>query len=325
MTIYRAWGSALCQELDEQDRRDEAANDQALGLAAGPKGLPTAKAAREIQELKGHSKQRAEFIAWSRKRCTLQVDECEEAVAVKFAERDHVGKALGGHGLWHRAREPRQKKVSPIEQWVQLINRNLGQLRVANRRGKRPRNTAWLATRCSALQTSAKLLHSTRLHSSLHPSLELLGRKCWLKMGDPEKALADAESCTQVEPMNPKGWFRKSIRLHALQRYADAIPALLEAEKSEPSNAQVWDAIKMAQLMARKAVKAVFSVHVAGGNSVGSAGQNALVPKSLVGMGSLPAASLRVESEQDALRQMQAAEEAARAQRQQRLRLDQLP
>ena len=77
--------------------------------------------------------------------------------------------------------------------------------------------------------------------------------QCWLKMGDLEKALADAEKCTQVEPTNPKGWFRKGISLHAMQRYADAIPALLEAEKLEPSNKQVLDAIKMAQLMARKA------------------------------------------------------------------------
>ncbi|CAE7826166.1 HOP1 [Symbiodinium sp. CCMP2592] len=76
--------------------------------------------------------------------------------------------------------------------------------------------------------------------------------QCWLKMGDHEKACADAEKCTEVEPMNPKGWFRKGISLHAMQRYAEAIPALLEAEKLEPSNKQILDAIKMAQLMARK-------------------------------------------------------------------------
>ena len=26
--------------------------------------------------------------------------------------------------------------------------------------------------------------------------------QCWLKMGDPAKALADAEKCTEVEPAN---------------------------------------------------------------------------------------------------------------------------
>jgi len=76
--------------------------------------------------------------------------------------------------------------------------------------------------------------------------------QCWLKLGDLEKALADAERCTEVEPANPKGWFRKGMSLHAMKRFAEAIPALLEAEKLEPHNKQVVDAIKMAQMMARK-------------------------------------------------------------------------
>lgn len=77
--------------------------------------------------------------------------------------------------------------------------------------------------------------------------------QCWLKLGNPEKALEDAVQCTQVDPTNPKGWFRKGMSLHAMKRYPEAIPALLEAEKLEPNNKQVVDAIKMAQLMARKA------------------------------------------------------------------------
>jgi len=75
---------------------------------------------------------------------------------------------------------------------------------------------------------------------------------CWMKLGDHEKALADATRCSEVEPMNPKGWFRKGMSLHAMKRFSEAIPALLEAEKLEPSNKQVIDAIKMAQMMARR-------------------------------------------------------------------------
>merc|ERR1712130_745727 len=76
--------------------------------------------------------------------------------------------------------------------------------------------------------------------------------QCWLKAGNPEKALEDATKCTELEPGNPKGWFRKGMSLHALHRYPEAIPALVEAEKLEPHNKQIPDAIKMAQLMARK-------------------------------------------------------------------------
>lgn len=75
---------------------------------------------------------------------------------------------------------------------------------------------------------------------------------CWLKLGDHAKALDDAIKCTEVDPKNPKGWFRKGMALHAMQRYPEAVPALVEAEKLEPSNKQVQDAIKMAQLKARQ-------------------------------------------------------------------------
>merc|ERR1711953_1494454 len=76
--------------------------------------------------------------------------------------------------------------------------------------------------------------------------------QCWLKLGNNEKALDDAQKCTEVDPSNAKGWFRKGMSLHAMKRYPEAIPALLEAEKIEPSNKQVQDAIKMSQLMTRK-------------------------------------------------------------------------
>jgi hypothetical protein len=77
---------------------------------------------------------------------------------------------------------------------------------------------------------------------------------CWLKLGDHVKALDDATNCTEVDPANAKGWFRRGMALHAQERFPEAIPALVEAEKLEPSNGQVQDAIKMAQLMARKQV-----------------------------------------------------------------------
>jgi len=76
--------------------------------------------------------------------------------------------------------------------------------------------------------------------------------QCWLKLGNHEKSLEDATKCTEVDPANAKGWFRKGMSLHAVQNFREAIPALLEAEKLDPKNKQIPDAIKMAQLMARK-------------------------------------------------------------------------
>eukprot|EP00429_Kryptoperidinium_foliaceum_P065813 CAMPEP_0176051006 /NCGR_PEP_ID=MMETSP0120_2-20121206/25356_1 /TAXON_ID=160619 /ORGANISM="Kryptoperidinium foliaceum, Strain CCMP 1326" /LENGTH=445 /DNA_ID=CAMNT_0017384445 /DNA_START=27 /DNA_END=1365 /DNA_ORIENTATION=+ len=74
---------------------------------------------------------------------------------------------------------------------------------------------------------------------------------CFLKTGQPEKALEDAIKCTELAPEYAKGWFRKGMALHALERYGAAIPALCHAEQLDPKNKQIPDAIKMAQLMCR--------------------------------------------------------------------------
>jgi len=76
--------------------------------------------------------------------------------------------------------------------------------------------------------------------------------QCWLKMGNHQKAVDDATKCTEICPTYAKGWFRKGIGFHAMGKYTQAIPALLEAEKLDSKNKQIVDAIKMAQLMARQ-------------------------------------------------------------------------
>lgn len=76
--------------------------------------------------------------------------------------------------------------------------------------------------------------------------------QCWLKLGNHDNALEDSIKTTEVDPSNAKGWFRKGMSLHSMKRYPEAIPAFLEAEKLDPSNKQIQEAIKMAQLMARR-------------------------------------------------------------------------
>lgn len=76
--------------------------------------------------------------------------------------------------------------------------------------------------------------------------------QCWLKLGNHEKALEDAVKTTEVDPASAKGWFRKGMSLHAMKRFSEAIPALLVAETFDSSNKQISEAIKMAQLMARR-------------------------------------------------------------------------
>lgn len=75
--------------------------------------------------------------------------------------------------------------------------------------------------------------------------------QCWLKTGNLEKALDDAVKCTELAPDYAKGWFRKGMALHAMERFAQALPALVKAESLDPKNTQIPHAIKMAQQMAR--------------------------------------------------------------------------
>lgn len=76
--------------------------------------------------------------------------------------------------------------------------------------------------------------------------------QCWLRLGEPQKALNDATKCTELAPDYAKGWFRKGMALHSLERFGKAIPDLVQAEKLDPKNPQIPEAIKMAQLMCRK-------------------------------------------------------------------------
>lgn len=383
MTNYGAWDrktDALCREAEEEEKKETAASNQALGLAEGPKGPPTAQAEKELSDLGAHSKQRNDFIAWQQERevtlthtkescpsqdgtvdlseykgkairlkgcrgvnyvlpcsgvlklmmdscsdvqlhlqgslitstlelykCqqvdvtldqplgTLQVDECPEALLVRYAERDFFGKAYhqnspGFAVAWGLAggsacsqtigREGSFQLMSCIAEGslqTEAVRRgemefplDLGvakkqdqpepeALPAAEERQKeaeRQRLAGNEMFRASDFAQAAAL-YSLALEKAPEMASVWANRaQCWLKLGDHEKALADAKKCTEVEPTNPKGWFRQGMSLHAMKRYAEAIPLLLEAEKLEPSNKQIQDAIKMAQMKARNSAYA---------------------------------------------------------------------
>jgi len=76
---------------------------------------------------------------------------------------------------------------------------------------------------------------------------------CFLKLGQHERALADADSCIQTAPDNfVKGHFRRGLALHALGRYADALPSLgralrLEDPTKKKAIQQIKEAITFAE------------------------------------------------------------------------------
>jgi len=385
MTNYSNWdskASALLREAEEEEKREKAACDKALGLEDGPKGPPTEQAEAQLNELGEHSQKKKDFIDWSKARevklthsaqeepinlsgpdldgkavrlygsegvtyhvpkgivklmldkckrvsvqildtlvtstvevyaCdnldlhirqplgTLQVDECMKPVKVFFAERDHVGRiyhqnspglAVGcsGDGSAVQAigsEGPVQlcSKLSPDGScelfWTNPVRRGEGEFPVDLPSGagetpiKQPSNFQPEPEAAPAPEEQQRLAEQRRqlgndmfrandfMHATVHytealhldPTMSAVWAnraQCWLKLGDFEKALADSQKCTEVDASNPKGWFRKGMSLHAMERFSEAIPALLEAEKLEPNNEQITGAIKMAQLKAHK-------------------------------------------------------------------------
>lgn len=89
------------------------------------------------------------------------------------------------------------------------------------------------------------------------PSAAALSNRAaaFLKLGEHEKALADAEAAVALEPSHVKALFRKGLALHALARYGEAARVLDAACALEPTNAQLKDAVRMAEYMASKTAR----------------------------------------------------------------------
>lgn len=386
MTNYNAWdakATRLAKEAEEEDARQKAENDKALGLEEGPKGPPTANAEKQLDELNEHSGERKGFIDWHKRtlnevsfthtppqeqdvelvaseverrsvrfvgsegvryvvphtasvmrvivdacrhvtihvdcpllttsieliRCdavtvvlreplgTVQADECLGDTRVQYAEYDHIG------GIYHQncpglsvgwgggdvefftvgvrgdfQLSTRRLAGSTSELATLPVQRGEGDFPVdlqglASAGAQQPEPEQAPEAEEEKRQAQAKAQENREKGNDmfrandfmqaasqytvaleLDPTLDAVWAnrsQCWLKVGNHEKALEDAVRCTEVNPLNPKGWFRKGMSLHAMQRHQEAIPALLEAERLEPSNRQVSDAIKMAQLKAR--------------------------------------------------------------------------
>lgn len=71
---------------------------------------------------------------------------------------------------------------------------------------------------------------------------------CFLKLGHHDKALKDSTDAERLDPTYVKGIFRKGLALHAMGRYEEAIKSLSSAQKIEPKNAQIKQALQFAEV-----------------------------------------------------------------------------
>ncbi len=78
----------------------------------------------------------------------------------------------------------------------------------------------------------------------------------FLKLGRHEQALADAQAAALAQPAHAKSHFRAGLALHALGRHAEAGAALSKARDLEPKNAQIRDALRIAEVAIARQLRA---------------------------------------------------------------------
>mmetsp|Transcript_40420 Transcript_40420/g.68930 ORF Transcript_40420/g.68930 Transcript_40420/m.68930 type:complete len:579 (+) Transcript_40420:43-1779(+) len=106
------------------------------------------------------------------------------------------------------------------------------------------------ATAAKERLSSGKSSSSAETLEQLFPRHIVLSNRsaCFLKLGHHEKALADGSDAQLLEPTYVKGTFRKGLALHAMGRYREAIDALAAAQKLEPKNKQIKQALQFAEV-----------------------------------------------------------------------------
>ncbi len=70
----------------------------------------------------------------------------------------------------------------------------------------------------------------------------------FLKLGQHEKAAADAKLAHEYNDENVKAYFRHGLALHAMKEYKDAISILAKAHKLEPKNKSIKEALQFAEM-----------------------------------------------------------------------------
>lgn len=75
---------------------------------------------------------------------------------------------------------------------------------------------------------------------------------CWIRLGQADQALTDAQSCRGLRPNWVKAWYREGSALRLMQRFEEAANAFYEGVKLEPENMEVVHAFREAVEAGRK-------------------------------------------------------------------------
>ncbi|CAN6361701.1 unnamed protein product [Urochloa humidicola] len=69
---------------------------------------------------------------------------------------------------------------------------------------------------------------------------------CWLRQGEGDRALLDAQECRMMSPHWSKAWYREGTALSLLKDYKGAVDAFLQALKLDPASDEINKALREA-------------------------------------------------------------------------------
>ncbi|RWR89402.1 ankyrin-1 isoform X1 [Cinnamomum micranthum f. kanehirae] len=75
---------------------------------------------------------------------------------------------------------------------------------------------------------------------------------CWIRLGQADHALSDANACRALRPDWPKACYREGAALRLLQRFDEAANAFYEGVKLDPENKELINAFREAVEVGRK-------------------------------------------------------------------------
>ncbi|CAN6329738.1 unnamed protein product [Urochloa humidicola] len=67
---------------------------------------------------------------------------------------------------------------------------------------------------------------------------------CWLRQGEGDRALLDAQQCRMMSPHWSKAWYREGTALSLLKDYKGAVDAFLQALKLDPASDEINKALR---------------------------------------------------------------------------------
>ncbi|XP_076883775.1 uncharacterized protein LOC143532676 [Bidens hawaiensis] len=69
---------------------------------------------------------------------------------------------------------------------------------------------------------------------------------CWMRLGQADRALTDAQACRELRPNWQKAWYREGSALRLLQKFDEAANAFYEGVKLDPENMELVHAFREA-------------------------------------------------------------------------------